>query len=333
MQILEDYNLSDMSHYKIGGNARYFVEINNEEDLLALPKIIKEKACRYMVVGETTNILFDDKGYDGMIIKINNKKITFLDNELQTEEKIVKSSKTDQTDDEKVVVEVESGININYLAVEVAKKGYSGLEWAGGLPGTVGGAIRGNAGAFKGEMKDSIIDVLSFDLAKGAFVTRSNQECEFDYRSSIFKAKYRDEIIWSAKIVLTKSDTKAVTELSQQRLQYRLTNHPMEYPSLGSTFKNLPVGDFSKEIFEKNNLQEFVKDDPFPIVPIGILIDRLGLKGYRVGGAEISTKHANFLVNIGGATCDDVKAVISHVKELIKEKYGVEPQEEIMIVE
>jgi len=317
MQILQDYNLSEISHYRIGGKARYYIEIENENDLLFLPQIINEKKCKYMVIGDTTNILFDDKGYDGMIIKISCKKIEYDDK---------------QADDTTVMAEVDAGVSMNYLALEAANKGLSGLEWAGGLPGTLGGAIRGNAGCFKGETKDNIIEVKSFDIEKGVFVTRNCRECEFGYRTSIFKTKSINEIIWSAKISLTRSDTNGVIELTQQRVQYRLNNHPMEYPSLGSTFKNVPVNEFRQEVLEENGLVELIKDDPFPIIPTGILIDRSGLKGYKVGGAEISIKHANFLVNTGGATSEDVEAVIKHVKDAVKEKFGVGLQVEIMIV-
>ncbi|HNZ70627.1 MAG TPA: UDP-N-acetylmuramate dehydrogenase [Candidatus Dojkabacteria bacterium] len=317
MQILQDYNLSEISHYRIGGKARYYIEIENENDLLFLPQIINEKKCKYMVIGDTTNILFDDKGYDGMIIKISCKKIEYDDK---------------QADDTTVMAEVDAGVSMNYLALEAANKGLSGLEWAGGLPGTLGGAIRGNAGCFKGETKDNIIEVKSFDIEKGVFVTRNSRECEFGYRTSIFKTESINEIIWSAKISLTRSDTNGVIELTQQRVQYRLNNHPMEYPSLGSTFKNVPVNEFRQEVLEENGLVELIKDDPFPIIPTGILIDRSGLKGYKVGGAEISIKHANFLVNTGGATSEDVEAVIKHVKDAVKEKFGVGLQVEIMIV-
>lgn len=312
--IKQNVSLKEYSHYKIGGYASYFAEVCNIDELQTVIKEWKEIVSkkefenRVFVLGAGTNVLFSDEGYDGLVIKISGG-----DMQIQGD-----------------IVTVSAGYSMNKLVMDCAEAGLSGLEWAGGLPGTVGGAVRGNAGAFKGETKDSVTKVISVEIDSGKTIERNNDQCKFGYRDSVYKGLAYSEVIMVIELQLTKSDRESVKTLSQERLQYRLKNHPMEYPSLGSTFKNVPYESFSPELQEQ--LKEFMKQDPFPIIPVGILIDKLGLKKTRIGGIEISEKHANFFVNIGGAKATDVIDMIELVKKKVKDGYGVDIEPEIAIV-
>src|SRR5690606_33984409 len=202
-----------------------------------------------------------------------------------------------------------------------------GLEWAGGLPGSVGGGIRGNAGAFGGEFKDIVATVEAMTEA-GALKPYTATECQFGYRDSCFK--HNPEAIVAATLQLRPADQAQISAIVEQNRQYRRDRHPLEYPNAGSTFKNIPVEDLPPAV-----LAEFshkVKHDPFPVLPVAVLVAAADLKGYRVGNAEVSDKHSNYIVNIGNATAADVRAVISHVKATLHERYGVRVEEEILVL-
>ncbi|MFH1705691.1 MAG: UDP-N-acetylmuramate dehydrogenase, partial [Patescibacteria group bacterium] len=208
-------------------------------------------------------------------------------------------------------------------------KGLSGLEWAGGLPGTVGGAIRGNSGAFGGKTSDVVKSVSSIELASGKLIERDNADCLFGYRDSIFKNSGRGEFILEVVFELTSAEREAVLKLTKENLSYRENHHPMDCPSLGCMFKNIPFKNVPERF--KKELKGFCKGDP-PMLPTASLIEKLGLKGTKKGGVEISEKHANFFVNRGGGLPDDVKILLKLVKERVKAAYGIELEEEIEIV-
>ncbi len=213
-----------------------------------------------------------------------------------------------------------------------AKNGLAGLEWAGGLPGTVGGAIRGNAGAFGSETKDAILEVTSIDISKKdiKLVKRNNLECKFGYRNSFFKQYDGREIITEAIFSFQKGEPAAIAKAIVEKINYRKMRHPMEYPNIGSIFKNVDL-----KIIAKNRQEDFlhvVKSDPFPVVPTAYLITEAGLKGVSFGGAMISSKHPNFIVNSLNASSSDVKHLIKLVKVTVKKKFGIELEEEIIYV-
>ncbi|MFZ3365153.1 MAG: UDP-N-acetylmuramate dehydrogenase, partial [Candidatus Acidiferrales bacterium] len=201
---------------------------------------------------------------------------------------------------------------------------------SGGLPGTVGGAVRGNAGAFKGEIKDRIVSVESFDVETLAAVTRGNAACKFGYRSSIFKEKNGREIILRATLNMDGGDARQIAAGIQEKINYRLERHPMEYPNIGSTFKNVDL-ELVPKIW-RNAFAKVIKIDPFPVVPTAYLISEAGLRGMQHGAAMVSPKHPNFIVNLGGATAADVRFLIAEVKEKVFEKYGIRLEEEIQLV-
>jgi UDP-N-acetylmuramate dehydrogenase len=204
----------------------------------------------------------------------------------------------------------------------------SGLEWAGGLPGTLGGAIRGNAGCFKGEIKDVISAVESFDTETGKMITRNNADCGFAYRTSVFKQGGGKEIILSAVLALKPGDALEIAKAIQEKIDYRVRRHPMDSPSIGSIFKNVDLKKVPEEM--RARFASVVKQDPFPVIPTAHLISEAGLKGVSFGGAMVSPKHPNFIVNVLEAKASDVKNLIELVKSEVKNKFGIELEEEVM---
>lgn len=304
----EGIKLKDKSSFKIGGEAKWFSEARTVDGLIkSIEEARRFKASIY-VLGGGTNILWSDEGFDGLvlqpaikILKVDGLNITF-----------------------------GAGIYTADLAYFAASKGLSGLEWAGGLPGTLGGAIRGNAGAFGGEMKDAVVEVVSLDIDSLKIIKRPASECNFAYRTSVFKEKGNREIILQATLRFKSGDKKAVWESIEEKMNFRKARHPLEYPSAGSVFKNVDVNLFKKDVMK--SLEDSIKTDPLPVIPVARLISDIGFKGMSIGGAEISPKHPNFIVNTSNATAEDVKKLIRFVKSEIFSKYGVKLEEEIIIL-
>ncbi len=286
--------LSLYSNYKIGGEAKYFCEARSVDEIVSALAAWREigdlESRDIFVLGAGTNVLFKDEGFEGLILK---PKINFIEKE-----------------DE--FLKVGAGVLISELLEYAIENGLSGLEWAGGLPGTLGGAVYGNAGAFGGEMKDVVYDVVSIDISSSrpAIIRRSSRDCGFNYRASVFKEN-KNEIIVEAMLKLKKWDRSAIRRETENKIKYRLDKHPMEYPSLGSTFKNIETA--SERI------------------QAAYLVYEAGLSGVSCGGAMISPKHPNFIVNALNATSDDVKNLIELVKTEVLERFGVKLEEEIVI--
>ncbi len=306
----ENVLLSQYSSYRIGGPAKYFQEIKTREELAAAVKEIKDLKVPFFILGGGTNLLFSDNGFAGAVLKI---------------------SLTDLEEGENSEVSAGAGLLMSDFLNFTIQKSLSGLEWAGGLPGTVGGAVRGNAGAFAGETKDSVVSVESLRLADLEFRTRTNEECRFSYRSSIFKEKEGEEIIIGAEFSLKPGNSEEVKKAIFEKIQYRRDRQPLEYPNAGSVFKNVDLRMIPPQHLKK--VENAVKKDPFPVVPTAFLLSECGLKGMRHGGAMVSPKHPNFIINYEGATAADVKALISLAKEKVFEKFGVSLNEEVLIFE
>jgi len=262
----------------------------------------------FFILGGGTNVLFGDSDYRGTIIKIALKDIKDREDGLF----------------------VSSGVLMADLLNFCLIRGLSGLEWAGGLPGTVGGAIRGNAGAFGKETKDCILGVESVDRNnyRSNKVVRSNKECRFGYRDSVFK--HNDEIILGVVFRLVNRNKEEIEKEMNERILYRKTHQPLEYPSAGSTFKNIPLDSVSEKVAEE--FRTVVKTDPFPVIPVAAVLDKLDLKGKMIGGAEISEKHPNFFINKNNASFADVIGLIDLAKQRALEKYGIVLVEEIEII-
>ncbi len=301
----KDVPLSRYTTFRIGGNAKYFIEAENGDEVEQAIAVARENDIPFLILGNGSNILVSDDGYDGLVIKMSGRKIASGGE----------------------IVIAESGVFLPALVLFCAKSGLAGLEWASGIPGTVGGAVRGNAGAFGGSMADSIAEVIVIDTRNGRKFTMRNEECEFGYRESLFK-RYPELVIIEVKMKFSKDDPEEVQTKANQYLDYRKERHPRE-PSAGSVFKAPDLSDEKRaEMFERFPEIEKLGD----IIPAAFLIDKCGLKGKRSGDAMVSELHANFLINVGEAKAEDVKRLISLIKEKVKEEFGVSLEEEIQYV-
>ncbi|MEK7555292.1 MAG: UDP-N-acetylmuramate dehydrogenase [Patescibacteria group bacterium] len=322
--------LSKYSNFKIGGPAKYFFEAKNVEEIIKAVKLAKRLKTPFFILGGGTNILFSDKGFNGLVLKPNIKFIKRNGNFLR----------------------VGVGVQISQLLNYSINNNLTGLEWSAGIPGTIGGAVRGNAGAFGGEMKDIITEVSSLDISEARFkiIKRKKSDCCFGYRSSIFSAEggsvsggknsKTKEIITEVVLRLKKGEKSKIKEIINRNISYRRKNHPLGYPSAGSVFKNVDIVDFHEyeREYRKYLNKRFVKiSGKFaPIndgkIPAAYLIAEADLKGISRGGAMISSKHPNFIVNISNATAKDVKNLIKLAKKEVKNKFKVDLEEEIVFV-
>lgn len=280
-EYFENISLKDYNTYKIGGIAKLIVFPKNRDMLIELLTYVRNNDVKYKIIGNGSNLIFSDQNYNGVIIKLD---------------------RFDKLHISKTTVIVESGYSLMKLAQKTMRMGLTGLEFASGIPGTVGGAVIMNAGAYKSDMSYIIkeVEVLTPDLE---IKTLSNEELDYNYRTSFLK-KNPEYICLSAVIELKHGDKSAIKELNEDRKRRRLESQPLEYPSAGSVFRN-PLDLFA-----------------------GKLIEDCELKGKIIGGAQISEKHANFIINIGGATASDVKELIDLVKKTVFDKYQVELKEE-----
>ena len=346
-KIINNIALSNFSSYKIGGPARYFAEAESRDDLVSVlkqwRKISKDSSMaeRVLVLGGGTNVLIDDSGYDGLVIHNKIKDIKILNEDT----KILR--------DKDIKVKIGAGVLVSDILNFCLENSLSGLSWAGGLPGTIGGAVRGNAGAFGGEIRDSIVEVSYISTCEvgdpatsqvgGKIRRRNKDECSFGYRNSIFKTN-PNEIIIEAVLSLKKGNKDEIRNQINEKIEYRKLKHPniSDQPNIGSTFKNIPVrnalaceaggsiDNLPKEVAEE--FKDKIKTDPFPVLPAGKLIAGAGLTGERVGDITVSKMHPNFLVNTGRGKSSDVLSLINKIKTAVKKKYEVVLEEEITII-
>jgi UDP-N-acetylmuramate dehydrogenase len=283
-RLRENVLLSEYSTFRIGGPARYLIEVDNAEDLKKVIQKALELNLQFIVIGGGSNILFSSKGYNGLVI-------------------VFKSNNTFSINDN--LIEVDASVSLNYLINKL--NNYTGLEWAVGIPGTVAGAINGNAGAFGGEMSELIKQVKVLEIKDNQIIEKdfSKEDCKFSYRNSIFKNN-PNLIIVSAILELKKDSEENVKQKIKSNLSKRISKQPKGF-SIGSIFKN--GEDFSA----------------------GELIEKAGLKGLQIGDAKISDEHANFIINLGKATSDDVLELIKIIKKEVKEKFSIDLEEEIKI--
>lgn len=274
-------NLKDVSTFEIGGPARLFVEVSTVDEMKEVLSYCHFNSIPFFILGKGSNCLFDDRGFDGLVIQ---NKISFMR---------IKESE----------VEVGAGYSFSLLGSKTAKLGLSGLEFASGIPATVGGAIFMNAGANGKETFDHLSEVTFVD-DKGILSVLDAKELQSSYRFSSFQNK--KGAIVSAKFTLTPSEEARTKQLSI--IEYRMKTQPYREPSIGCIFKN-PEG-FSA----------------------GALIEKSGLKGFSLGGAEVSLKHANFIVNKQGALATDVLSLAKQVQEQVRQATGVELEMEVRCI-
>ena len=292
MEIKQNEPLSKHTTFAIGGPAKYFSVAKTKEDVLEAIDFAKGKNLPFFLLGSGSNLLVRDRGYEGLIIKM---QIGGL-----------------KTEEEKVTL--GAGILLSQAMNESANKGLSGLEWAVGIPGTIGGAVNGNAGAYGRAVAESVENVIVLVEENGQWKEKKylNKDCCFEYRKSKFKNLANREIILSVGLKLQKSDVEKVRGEIRATVLQRKGKVPPQ-PSAGCVFKN-------------------IKKDGQLIAAVGKLVDECGLKGTRFGNAEIPALHGNYVVNMGNAKADDVIKLINLCKHKVKEKFNFELEEEIVIV-
>jgi len=310
MNLIKNVKLQKFTTFKIGGPAKYFVAIKNLKDIEETINLLEKEKIKFFILGGGSNVLFKDEGFDGLIIKSNlNYLNIFEDYFISGSGKLMKD-----------------------VVDKVSRLGYSSLENFGGLPGTIGGAVRGNAGCFGSEIKDSILEVTAVNLKNKDIKIFKKEECEFEYRNSFFK-KNKDWFILEAKFIIKeRKNPEELLKIIEERINYRKERHPIEYPCAGSVFKNIDFEKAPQRLKELALEKNVVKDDPFKIIPAGFVINEAGLTGKQIGGAKISEKHSNFIVNLGNAKAKDVLDLIDLIKEEVNKKFDVMLEEEIEIV-
>ena len=292
LEVLESEPLSKHSSFKIGGGARYAIFPKSKDELISAIETVTRNNAKLAIVGNGSNLLFDDDGFDGAIIFTKNMSST---------EYVHSASGT--------FIRAECGKSLTELASETGKKhSLTGLEFAYGIPGTLGGAVYMNAGAYGGQMSDVVIETEYFDPSTNEIKVVSKEEHDFSYRHSIFE-DHPEYVILSTLLELKEGNAEDIFAAMSKNINARKEKQPLEYPNAGSTFKR-PGGNLFA----------------------GKLIEDSGLKGYTVGGAQVSEKHAGFIINRGGATCRDVLAVIEHTKNTVLEKFGVELECEVIYI-
>ena len=312
--ISENVSLKKYSNYAIGGTARYFCHAEGLHGITHAVAFAQKKNIPLFILGGGTNILFDDKKFEGLVVKPDIRFISV-------------ASALPET----VAVTCGAGVLVHDLLTMCATEGFSGLEWAGGLPGTVGGAVRGNAGAFGGEIKDSMRTVASMDISRASptINVRDISSCAFGYRTSVFKDLAGKELILSATFVLSRASSPIVRHAVNEKIAWRASRQPLEYPNVGSIFKNVLWSAVPAALQAREDIRKHIKQDPFPVIPAAFLIDQAGLKGVSCGGAMVSQKHPNFIVNACDATADDVRALVCLVKAKVLDQFGIALHEEI----
>lgn len=335
-QIFIDEPMSKHTSFRIGGNADIFVKVKNMKELKHLIRIAKKEEVHLTVIGNGSNILVKDKGIRGIVLKIEFDEVsietavfdrTKLENILTTD---IIENEMELPKWEDVIITVGSGVKLGELAQRLLKEQITGFEFAAGIPGTIGGAVRMNAGAYGGEMKDIIMETKCLDIEcyekmiekiniddieitpekdnnkSPEIIVLNNKEQDFSYRHSIFME--RKYIILETKLELKRGKYEEIKAKMDEYLANRLEKQPLQMPSAGSTFKR-----GTDYITAK-------------------LIDECGLKGYKIGGAKVSEKHAGFIVNDGNATAEDVTSLIKYVQDTVYEKTGNKIELEIEIL-
>lgn len=296
--------MSKHTSFRVGGNADIFATVDSEEKLTKVVEIAKNTSMPITIVGNGTNLLVKDGGIRGLVIKYIANDYSIID----TEEIKDKSNlrEFEENNNKCKIVKVSSGMTNARLAKILLDNSLTGFEFLAGVPGTIGGALVMNAGAYGGEIKDLVLETKYIDLDTGEINTIENNEHKFEYRKSIFQTL--NCVILETTLKLQIGNKEQIEEKMQEYSKKRRESQPLEMPSAGSTFKRG---------------EDFITAK---------LIDESGLKGYSIGGAEVSTKHAGFIVNKGNATAKDIIDLINYVKEKVYEKFGRKVQEEVKII-
>ena len=297
-------DLAKKTTFKIGGPVRYFVTVSTVDQLITVLAVCAEHDIEHFIFGGGSNMLVADEGFDGAAIKLDFDQIT-----------------VDGT-----TIIVQAGAKTAAVARESVQAGLTGFEWGVGVPGTIGGAVRGNAGANGQEMKDTVQTVTAF--VDGEVQTFSALECEFGYRHSRFKEN--GGIVLEVALGLLPDDAKQAPAKLAEVLQYRMETQPKGYASTGCIYKNIAITKEQKDsLAQKNVPQKFLDNQ---LIPAGWLVEQVGLKGETIGNCGISDVHGNFVINHKGATAAEVKQLIEKTKQRVYTEYGLQLEEEIQYI-
>ena len=306
--LLHAVSLKSYNTYRVGGEAKFFYEAHDRRALERAVSAARESSVPFYILGGGTNVLASDKGFDGLVIKMMAGKVSMASE----------------------VMHAASGVSMGTLVNKAKALGLSGLEWAAGLPGTLGGAIYGNAGSCGSETANIVETVEAFDPISGKLKRYAKYECEFGYRNSIFKSN--KEIILGAILRLKKSDLEAVMKKMIENMKFRQEHQPLSEMSAGCVFKNIEIAEFPAAAYLVEHNPEFARFKSARFLPAGFLIDNAGLKKLKIGGASVSERHANFLVVNKNATQEDISWIIKMIKEKVFAVYKITLEEEIQFI-
>lgn len=293
--------LAKFSTFKIGGPAQFLVKVTEEEKLIELLNFVTGEGLEYFILGGGSNILFPDNGFDGVVIRVA----------------------TERVETKNHTITAAAGTPLAQIVNAASKNELTGMEWAVGIPGTVGGAVRGNAGAMGKEVADCLQLVLVWQ--NGEIREMSAADCEFHYRGSNFQSN--GAVILSATFQLKPGDKGEIMQAVQMYIKQRTGRYPL-FPSAGSFFQNVNIKDWPGSVAELPALfRERGK------IPVGWLIEQCGLKGYTVGGAKISDEHGNFVINFQNATQADVLKVVEEAQTEVYNRFKVHLEPEVEIVQ
>lgn len=310
MDIKENVDLKPYTYFKIGGPARFFAEVSDADQLREAIRFAKSRSLPFYIFGSASNVLVADDGFSGLVIRMMLRDITR----------------------DSLTLRAGAGVpNAIAVARTLAEK-LAGFEWAIGIPGSIGGSVRGNAGCFSGEMKDVLKSVRFFNSQTGEIEEGDNTFCRFGYRDSIFKHSPH-LVILDATLELREWNPDTSQRLVRYYSSSRTDAQDIGLPSAGCVFKNVlwPQDEKAKKrlLSREPHLADF---EGQLTIPAGWLIDQLGLKGKAIGRVSISRKHANYMINNGGASAEEVIMLIGLVKEYVHRKFGLQLEEEIQYV-
>lgn len=305
-EVKEKVSLADVSTFGIGGPAKEFITVSSPEELVQVARWAKSNSKVYRVIAGGSNVVFPDEGLGCLVIRF-----------LGGEAKVLES--------ERVLI-ADAGVLLAEVIERAIAFGLSGLETLSGIPGTVGGAVVGNAGAYGHSISEAVQKVEVFDEASGEVKSLSNDECFFGYRESVFKK--RDLIVTRIFLKLKEGNRAELEARSREIITVREKKYKPGIKCPGSFFKNVLVKDVSKEVLDKIKKEKIIEGK----IPAGYLLEEVGARGMREGGIYIADFHGNLLVNDGTGKAEDVKKLAARLKGMVRERFGIELEEEVRFV-
>lgn len=301
--IQENIALAPLTSFRVGGEAKFYVEVKDTEQLKESLRWAKEKGLDFFVLGGGTNLLVSDDGFSGLIIRMKMNEV-----------------KINET-----ALEAQAGVPLIKAINVAAENGLTGLEMLAGIPGTVGGAVRGNAGAYGSEICSTVKSVKIYDVEKDEETSYEGTLCDFSYRSSLFK-KNKNLIVLSVVLELEKGSREEIQAKTKETIVKRASMGLHGVKSAGSFFMNPTVeNEQLKEEFEKEKGVAARGNK----LPAGWVIEQAGLRGKKIGGAAISEKHANYVINAEDARAEEVIMLVSYIKQQVRDQFGIQLQEEV----